>query len=252
MAIRFKPDPDAPKPAPRMVSEKAVEELETNLLTNGSFDRQVQNIARSPFVGPATGPFLYVNRWMAPGPALADTSGPYRKGLVRQVPKPWRTAGLSLRMCAGKDAQVIQNVAAMPGPHRLTAWVQLGRRQWDAAQLECKVILHALRADGEPLKELADASLVLAPSQIGRDRWTPIVLELDAPEGTNAVRAGVSFLPLEGQGDTEKANPVYVDDIKLVRIERLTGDVTARLPETSTRSTGPSAKRCALTARSTP
>ena len=226
MAIRFKAEPDAPKPAPRMVSEKAIEELETNLLTNGSFDRQVQNVARSPFVGPVTGPFLYVNRWMAPGPVLADTSGPYREGLVRQVAKPWRTAGLSLRMCAGKDAQVIQNVAAAPGPHRLTAWMQLGRRQWNAAEVECKVILQALRADGEPIKELADASLVLAPSQIERELWRPIVIEIDAPEGTNALRAGASFLPLGGDGDTEKENPVYVDDLELVRVERLTGDVT--------------------------
>ena len=87
-------------------------------------------------------------------------------------------------------------------------------------------MLKAVHADGEPIQEVKDASMVLAPSQIKRDQWTPIVLELDAPEGTNALQAGVSFLPLAGEGDTEKANPVYVDDMELVRVRHLTGDVT--------------------------
>ena len=229
MVLRFRPDPDAPKPAPRMAPEPPVTALETNLLANASFDDQLQNIARSPFVGPVTGPYLYVNRWMAPGPD-PDTSGPYQQGLLRQVGKPWRSAGLALAMCAGRNAQIVQNVPAMPGPHRLTVWMQLGRRQWDSADVDCRVLLSALCAESGAIKTLSDISLLLAPEQIQRDSWTPVILEIDAPDGTNAIQVGVAFQSKD-DGDTRHENPVYVDDVELVRVRQLTGNVTtAREP----------------------
>jgi len=208
-----------------MIPEQPVDAFETNLLANGSFDRHLQNVARSPFVGAATGPFLYVNRWMAPG-ARPDHYGPHMDGQIALVAAPWRTAGPSLRMYAGKEAQVIQNVAAGPGSYRLTVWVQLGRRQWDADKVECKVILKALEADADPVKELEDASFVVAPAQVSRDEWAPVVLEIDAPEGTDALQVGVSFVPLEGDGDTKRQNPICVDDVELVRVEKLSGKIT--------------------------
>ncbi|MFH0963087.1 MAG: hypothetical protein V2A58_03645, partial [Planctomycetota bacterium] len=219
LSVRFRPDPDAPQPKPRMLSEPPVMDLETNLLANASFDDQLQNIARSPFVGAPTGPYLYVNRWTLPG--IDWDCGLYTRGLVAQVGVPYRSAGLALRLAAGKDVSVYQNVPAAPGPHRLTAYVQLAKTPWDPAKCRFDVAVKALSATKGASRELAVESAVLSPDTLSAGRWTPITLALSAPDGTNAVQVALSFVPLAGDDDKDIAFPVYVDDVELVRVAKL-------------------------------
>ena len=228
MQVRFAPDPNPPAPVPRLRSEPPLLGFDTNLLGNASFDETVQDLARSPFVGAFTGPFLYVNRWMVPGSG-ADYVTPFQAGLVAQVGVPCRTAGLALRLFPGKATRVVQNVPAAPGLHRLSLWLQLGRRRWDPALTRGLVILEALQAESGAIRVLADASLVLAPEQLQRDVWTPVVLELDAPEETDAIRVGIA-LESPSAGDGEPRNPVYVDDVRVIRARGPSPAVTQPLP----------------------
>jgi hypothetical protein len=71
------------------------------------------------------------------------------------------------------------------------------------------------------------------PDSLAPDRWTPIVLELDAPEKTQALQVAIAFEPMGGDGDKKRQFPVLVDDAELVRVAALSakeeaGDVGVR------------------------
>gem|GEM_PF-6572336 len=231
LVVRFAPDPASPGPIPRSIPEQPLAGQETNLLHNASFDETCQNLARSPFVGSFSGPFLYVNRWMAPGPG-EDHIGPFRNGLVAQTGSPSHTAGLALRLLPGTAARVIQNVAATPGLYRLELRLQLGRRRWDPSVTSARVIFEALQVDSSGIRVLADASLLLAPQQLQRYAWTPVVLDLDAPERTGAIRVGIALESGATKAENPE-NPVYVDDAVLVRTSNRSADVTRPQPATA-------------------
>jgi len=186
LTIRFKPDPKAPKPAPRMVSAKPIAAFETNMLNNASFDIPHRNIAKAPFVGAVTGPYLYVNYWLAPDVG-AGSSSPLLEGYMRLNGIKTHSAGVSVELFAGKDTQVRQNVPAMPGPHRLVVWAQLARRQWQPDDVELRITAAALNAGVGNIQPLTLTDLTLAPTQLHQDKWVPLILELDAPPKTNAI-----------------------------------------------------------------
>ena len=217
LEISFRADPDVPALGPRMVPEKPVEQVGVSLLVNGSFDQQLTNGRRSPFVGAPTGPYLYVNRWLAPG--LSHVGGAFKGRYLQAVAQPSRTAGLALQMHAVKDSAVVQNVAASPGTYRVTAFAQLGKRPWDPAESPLTVTLKALQATAGRINELQCESRIITPEELSAGRWTRMVLEINAPQTSNAVQVGLSFEPLSGEGDVEKDYPIYIDDVVLLRLD---------------------------------